>query len=1081
MSDYQFRPDSQMIPPERVEETVRADEAALAAARGGEERLIALLNLSSSLHRRHLENGAGEDLDRAIDLMREARRLIPRSEDAGMTAMSLGVLLFRRRRPGDLAEGRTLVAGAVAGLAPGSVEYALARGTLGALAFAEYETGGGRDRLEEAITHLREALRLLPAGIPVRPTYRLNLGMALCCRFRDFDSPEADLDEGIALLEQVERELAASPPGILAANLPVTLRANLIEALRVRYALRRDPADERRVRELAEEPRAATETHASHARPHVLSAEAALALRRYEETGTLYDLDRAVLAGRAALDSLTPGDSRRPVHLYNVGFLHYHRHEALLRSDRPRALGELDSALDLTRQAHDAAPSPTARGLLGRCLLALHNTDHAAYPGVLDQAVEHLRHALDAAGDDPGTRDNLRPLLADALTARGLRDGSLADFDAADRVREALVRERPDSAAPAGGLAVMRVMRASVAQDARKLRAARDELRAALRALADRAPKDAFDLAWVWGETEWETCRNAAGKGASGIAPGEFFTDPERAYRSGMAGAADAYRRATESLHRLVGAQLLREHKEWTITSATDASGRGAFALSRSGDPEDLRQAVVTLEAGRALMLSESLERGRTGLDGLGDSGLAAEYRAAADRLSDLERAELGRSPGPDTTAPRERPDARVRALEDARRDWALVVERIRAVPGYRDFLRAPTFDTLAAVVRRAGCPVVYLSATDLGGVALLLTPDAPASVVRVDLPLLDRAWERRVAADWLRAAETEPEDEEDIERAEQACDALSRELWTRVMEPVTAALRGHREAVLIPTGGLALVPLHAAGWNDPQAPTGRRHVLDRLAVRYAPTLRSLAVSLDRCQDLPDDTSRVLAVADPAPVDREPLPDAEDEVAAVCCWFAGRIAGVLAGPAADRDRVAGLLTEAEVHHFACHADFDPARPLDGGLVMARDERITARDLLAAPGFRSRLVTLSACRTGMVGDALPDEAVSLATAVLQAGAAGVVASLWEVPSAATMALMARFYEHWRRERLPVAEALRRAQLWFRDATNAEKHAALPMAPAFAPPPDLDPAGRAQWPDQRQDASPLAWSAFFHTGG
>jgi CHAT domain-containing protein len=78
-------------------------------------------------------------------------------------------------------------------------------------------------------------------------------------------------------------------------------------------------------------------------------------------------------------------------------------------------------------------------------------------------------------------------------------------------------------------------------------------------------------------------------------------------------------------------------------------------------------------------------------------------------------------------------------------------------------------------------------------------------------------------------------------------------------------------------------------------------------------------------------------------------------------------------------------------------------------------------------------------------------------------------------------MARFYQHWRLDGLPPAQALRRAQLWFRDSTNAEKYAALPTAGAFAPSPDMSPAEHEAWAAERQDASGLWWSAFFLTGG
>ena len=86
---------------------------------------------------------------------------------------------------------------------------------------------------------------------------------------------------------------------------------------------------------------------------------------------------------------------------------------------------------------------------------------------------------------------------------------------------------------------------------------------------------------------------------------------------------------------------------------------------------------------------------------------------------------------------------------------------------------------------------------------------------------------------------------------------------------------------------------------------------------------------------------------------------------------------------------------------------------------------------------ARLAALSACETGIPGTKLPDEVVGLPTGWLQAGVAGVVASLWSVNDLSTAMLMERFYRLWREDGLAPALALRQAQLWLRDSTNREK--------------------------------------------
>ena len=61
----------------------------------------------------------------------------------------------------------------------------------------------------------------------------------------------------------------------------------------------------------------------------------------------------------------------------------------------------------------------------------------------------------------------------------------------------------------------------------------------------------------------------------------------------------------------------------------------------------------------------------------------------------------------------------------------------------------------------------------------------------------------------------------------------------------------------------------------------------------------------------------------------------------------------------------------------------------------------------------------------------DEALTLATAFLAAGAAGVVAARWTVPDGVTALFMAMFHQYLNDGRSDPAHALRAAQLWMLD--------------------------------------------------
>jgi CHAT domain-containing protein len=180
----------------------------------------------------------------------------------------------------------------------------------------------------------------------------------------------------------------------------------------------------------------------------------------------------------------------------------------------------------------------------------------------------------------------------------------------------------------------------------------------------------------------------------------------------------------------------------------------------------------------------------------------------------------------------------------------------------------------------------------------------------------------------------------------------------------------------------------------------------------------------------------VVIVADPPHRPAlEPLPLARVEAQLTEHAFPARPVTVQPDEA-TAERVLAEIAAADVAHLACHGFAELDAPLDSGLNLAGDEVLRLRDLLARRS-KLRLAVLSACETSMLGTELPDEVVSLPTGLLQAGVGGVVASLWAVQDTSTALLMAEFYRQWRGERVAPPEALRAAQLWLRDSSNAQK--------------------------------------------
>lgn len=169
------------------------------------------------------------------------------------------------------------------------------------------------------------------------------------------------------------------------------------------------------------------------------------------------------------------------------------------------------------------------------------------------------------------------------------------------------------------------------------------------------------------------------------------------------------------------------------------------------------------------------------------------------------------------------------------------------------------------------------------------------------------------------------------------------------------------------------------------------------------------------------------------------LPNSSHEVEAAIATFPQH--RVLKHEEATVEAVLDALLSCNVLHLSCHGTANLTQPLTSGLAM-NDGCLTLQhllDLKLADADRTgiRLAILSACETGVTGIKNADEAIGLPTGLLQAGVAGVVASLWLVSDISTMMLLVRFYDLWRKEEIQPTEALRQAQCWIRDTTSQQK--------------------------------------------
>lgn len=517
---------------------------------------------------------------------------------------------------------------------------------------------------------------------------------------------------------------------------------------------------------------------------------------------------------------------------------------------------------------------------------------------------------------------------------------------------------------------------------------------------------------------------------------------------------------------------------------------REAQLLARESDPVVALRAArtwanVALRRGLWEEANEAAQNGREILERLNEVGASADEKTtwlhevpglaatgayAAARLHNPTRAALLLEMG-QTKA--------LNAFLDRGRD------RVKLVESTGEAATQFAWNTLTAMVAAMSQPLVYLATTEVGSLILLLylkggsvvTEPIWIDMTEGDLKRLQirRAVEKANAGKVVgglllgQVLNVGLQSELDI--------ALPQ-LGQQLIAPLAARLRelAVTAVTLIPGGWLNLLPLHAATY---EVDGEERVFLDEFAVSYAPSANAAERSRTRSAAYGPVGSPALVVGNPMPVD-EPLFSARGEAEIVAGFFG---ATPLLETEATRPAVWAAMPGQKLLHFACHGLFSPHFPRRSGLLLAHREWLTLEAIRQLPLAGARLAVLSACQTSLTDyRELPDEAVGLPAAFLQAGAAGIVATLWPVDEASTPLLMEQFYRRLLAGATP-AEALRQAQRRLRTMTRQEISddylARMSPAAEWAAAAHADlPPGR---PEDCVYAHPYYWAGFTYTGG
>ena len=479
--------------------------------------------------------------------------------------------------------------------------------------------------------------------------------------------------------------------------------------------------------------------------------------------------------------------------------------------------------------------------------------------------------------------------------------------------------------------------------------------------------------------------------------------------------------------------------EELRAQAAGAEADRAAFLISRAAPYRELLgllaesgrswEALAVAERARGRVLLDVLAGGRAPVDRALDERERAEERSLEDRLlvaSSRLRAQTRPDQQEIARLEARRAEARS-ALEDFRTRAYAAHPELRVYRGESPPLGAEDARLLLADGRTVfleyalGTRQAYLFVLGAGRAG---APEL--SVRRLDL---DGARLEALAAELRQRCAARDLD----------LGAPSATLYRALLAPARAALQRARHVVIVPDGRLWELPFQAL------RPEGGRHLIEDLAVSYAP---SLSVLRDMRAQRPGARAgaELLVLGNPAlgnGAERlagsvlmsdalTPLPEAETQVREIARLYAAAGTKLRVGSEARESAIKAEAARYRVLHFATHGVLDDRSPLYSELVLAApdegdrdDGLLEAREIMELD-LRSDLAVLSACDTGRGQARAGEGLIGMTWAFFVAGCPATVASQWKVEAASTGRLMVAFHRALRAGRTP-AEALRQAAL------------------------------------------------------
>jgi CHAT domain-containing protein/tetratricopeptide (TPR) repeat protein len=502
------------------------------------------------------------------------------------------------------------------------------------------------------------------------------------------------------------------------------------------------------------------------------------------------------------------------------------------------------------------------------------------------------------------------------------------------------------------------------------------------------------------------------------------------------------YDHVLECVETVFKGRVARPSKKTDIDTYADLFSEAAFVAARFGK---LSEALMILERGKTRLLGENLRLHAVRPPEVPDA-LWQEYLMASYAVRQFDWEESNSL-------------AQYDKLEEAKAEAEQRLETIvMKVKDYDpSFLSRPSLANYQRLLLDNRTAIVAFCITVYGSLGFILANQHRDEPVLIDIPhftkndlmelLLSNPDENGFATEgWLGSYSMYLRDPTSLQIWVTIVEPTLRKIGDLLVSSILAKLpEDTAEIVIIPSGGLSLLPLHAV----PTSQNDGTLLIERLKIRYAPSLELLMhCTRHSTRTFSNKFCGVIGQGNGE------LALAEYEVRRVAKNFPDSVLYI--GDEANRETVCGEFCRAGYIHFACHSKFDWQEPRRSGIELA-DGTLTLDELLLSEIVvgcesdgestkylcapldlsKTRMVTLSSCESG-VSEILrgsPDEYIAIASGFMLAGVPSIISTLWAVSDFSAALLMDYFYERLS-SGFEAGDALRAASLWLRSVTAGE---------------------------------------------